>query len=114
MFSHSITSLHKTIISSSLITWLMGNCLERPSSSADVKAHLSAAVTVDSPPAVKVSLFKDLFRGRDDVYTVRWEGKNGKPGYSPAGDKEWDKAASSGRESKKSFRITKLFSLTRT
>jgi superfamily II DNA or RNA helicase len=79
----------------------------------DVKAHPSAAVTVDSPPEVKVSLFKDLFRGRDDVYAVRWEGRNGKSGYSPAGDKEWEKAPSSGRGPKKSFRITKPFSLTK-
>jgi hypothetical protein len=85
--------------------------VERPSLSGDVKAHPSAVVTVDSPPEVKVSLFKDLFRGRDDVYAVRWEGRNGNSGYSPAGDKEWDKAPSSGRGPKKSFRITKLFSL---
>lgn len=85
---------------------------ERLSSSIDVKAHPSAAVTADSPPEVKVFLFKDLFRGRDDVYAVRWEGMNGKSGYSPAGDKKWEKAPSSGREPKKSFRLTKLFSLT--
>ena len=85
--------------------------VERPSLNGDVKAHLSAAVTVDSPPEIKVSLFKDLFRGRDDIYAVRWEGKNGKTGYSPAGDKEWDKVPASGRAPKKSFRLTKLFSL---
>lgn len=82
--------------------------VERPSLNGDVKA---AAVTIDSPPKIKVSLFKDLFRGRDDVYAVRWEGQNGKTGYSPAGEKEWDKALS-GRGPKKSFRLTKLFSLT--
>ena len=86
--------------------------VERPSLIGDVKAHPSAAVTGDSRPEVKVSLFKDLFRGRDDVYAVRWEARNGKTGYSPAGDKEWDQAPSSGRGPKKSFRITKLFSLT--
>jgi len=86
--------------------------LKGPSLNGDVKAHPSAAVTVDSPPEVKVSLFKDLFRNRDDVYAVRWEGRNGKTGYSPAGDKEWDKAPSLGRGPKKSFRLTKLFSLT--
>ena len=47
--------------------------VERPSSSGDVKARPSAAVTIDSPPSVKLYLFKDLFRGRDDVYAVRWE-----------------------------------------
>jgi hypothetical protein len=71
--------------------------IKRPSFKGDVKAHPSAAVTVDSPPEVKVSLFKDLFRARNDVYAVRWEGRNGKTGYSPAGDKEWDKAPSFGR-----------------
>ncbi len=45
--------------------------VERPPLHGDVKAHPSAAVTVDSPPEVKVSLFKDLFRGRDDVYAIR-------------------------------------------
>jgi hypothetical protein len=86
--------------------------VERPSLNDDVKAHPSAAVTVDSPPEVIVSLFKDLFRARNDVYAVRWEGRNGKTGYSPAGDKEWDNATSFGPGPKKSFRLTKLFSLT--
>ena len=83
--------------------------VECPSLNGAVKA---AAVTIDSPPEVKVSLLKDLFRGRDDVYAVRWEGQNGKTGYSPAGEKEWDKALSSGRGPKKPFRLTRLFSLT--
>ena len=65
---------------------------EAPTLSGDVKAAPSAAVTVDSAPEVKVSLFKDLFRGRDDVFAVSWEGRNGKSCYSPAGDKEWEKA----------------------
>jgi superfamily II DNA or RNA helicase len=80
-------------------------------SSGHEEPQPSGAVTVHSQPEVKVSLFKDLFRGREDVYAVRWEGKNGKSGYSPAGNKEWDQPPSSGRAPKKSFRITKLFSL---
>jgi hypothetical protein len=32
----------------------------------------------------KIRLFRSLFRGREDVYAVRWEGKAGKSGYSPA------------------------------
>src|SRR5258708_27633950 len=31
-------------------------------------ARLSATVTIDSSPELKVSLFRSLFRGRDDVY----------------------------------------------
>ena len=37
----------------------------------------------------KVALFGRLFRGRTDVYPVRWESKAGKSGYSPACANEW-------------------------
>jgi len=38
----------------------------------------------------KVSLFRRLFRGRTDVYPVRWESKTSrKSGYSPACANEW-------------------------
>jgi hypothetical protein len=37
----------------------------------------------------KVRLFASLFRGREDVYPVRWESKAGKSGYSPACANEW-------------------------
>ena len=38
----------------------------------------------------KVALFRRLFRGRTDVYPVRWESKTtGKAGYSPACANEW-------------------------
>ena len=38
----------------------------------------------------KVRLFGGLFRGRADVYPIRWEGKtSGKSGYSPACANEW-------------------------
>lgn len=40
--------------------------------------------------ADKVALFRRLFRGRADVYPVRWESKtSGKSGYSPACANEW-------------------------
>src|SRR6266571_1681535 len=71
----------------------------------------SATVKADSLPELKVSLFRSLFRGRDDVYAVRWEGRNGRTGYSPAGIREWDQAPSPGRGQKKSFRHSKLFPL---
>jgi hypothetical protein len=38
----------------------------------------------------KVALFRRLFRGRTDVYPVRWESKTtGKTGYAPACANEW-------------------------
>jgi hypothetical protein len=39
-------------------------------------------------------LFRSLFRGRDDVYALRWDGRNGNSGYSPAGPREWDHTTS--------------------
>lgn len=38
----------------------------------------------------RVTLFRSLFRGRDDVYAVRWESQKGKVGYSPACAYEWN------------------------
>lgn len=37
----------------------------------------------------RVQIFKSLFRGRDDVYAVRWQSKNNKSGYTPACSLEW-------------------------
>ncbi len=40
--------------------------------------------------AEKVALFRRLFRGRTDVYPIRWESKTtGKTGYAPACANEW-------------------------
>ena len=38
----------------------------------------------------RVGLFRRLFRGREDVYAIRWKNKAGKSGYSPACSNEWD------------------------
>ena len=77
----------------------------------NTKAQVSASLTADSPPEAKVSLFRSLFRGRDDVYPVRWEGKSGKVGYSPAGIREWDQSASISGDQKRSFHYSKPFPL---
>jgi len=40
--------------------------------------------------AEKVAIYRRLFRGRTDVFPVRWEGKtSGKTGYAPACANEW-------------------------
>ncbi|MBM3147464.1 MAG: DEAD/DEAH box helicase family protein, partial [Actinobacteria bacterium] len=50
-----------------------------------------AAVTSDSPESAKLALFRRLFHGRQDVHAVRWQGKAGRSGYSPACAHEWDR-----------------------
>jgi hypothetical protein len=49
----------------------------------------SPTVTNNSSIEEQVTLFRSLFRGREDVYPVRWEGKYGSSGYSPACANEW-------------------------
>jgi len=47
-------------------------------------------VTQGSSPAAKISLFRSLFRGREDVYARRFESrKTGRAGYQPACANEW-------------------------
>ena len=39
--------------------------------------------------AEKVALFRRLFRGRNDVYPLRWESAKGTSGYAPSCENEW-------------------------
>lgn len=49
-----------------------------------------APVTNQSPEAEKISLFRKIFKGREDVYPRRFESrKTGKTGYQPACRNEW-------------------------
>jgi superfamily II DNA or RNA helicase len=52
-------------------------------------AATGPSVTNNSSIEEQVTLFRSLFRGREDVYPVRWEGKYGNSGYSPACANEW-------------------------
>jgi superfamily II DNA or RNA helicase len=57
---------------------------------ASVPAPAPASPGPSLSTAEKVALFRRLFRGRTDVYPVRWEGKtSGKSGYAPACANEW-------------------------
>src|SRR6267378_5828719 len=50
----------------------------------------AGTVSMNSPPAFKIALFRSLFRGREDVYPRRFESrKTGKAGYAPACANEW-------------------------
>lgn len=62
------------------IAWQLAKPATTPAPAAAV-----APLTTDE----KVVLFRRLFRGRTDVYPVRWESKAGKSGYSPACANEW-------------------------
>ena len=76
---------------------------------ADETSEPPNAVTNSSHPDLKVSFFRSLFRGREDVYAIRWEGKSGRTGYSPAGVREWEQSAFTKPGKKKPFRLSKAF-----
>ncbi|WP_339213802.1 DEAD/DEAH box helicase family protein [Ornithinibacillus sp. FSL M8-0202] len=38
----------------------------------------------------RIQIFRDLFKGRNDIYAFRWESSEGKSGYSPAINKSAD------------------------
>ncbi len=50
-------------------------------------AHVDTSSALDTRS--KLALFRSFFRGRTDIYPLRWEGKSGKSGYAPACANEW-------------------------
>lgn len=50
------------------------------------------AITNLSSAEDKIALFKSLFRGREDVFALRWQGRDGISGYSPTCLHEWDRS----------------------
>ena len=56
----------------------------RPSSASPPVTTKSRATPCDSLSSErKIEIFRSLFRGREDIYAVRWENKAGRSGYSP-------------------------------
>ena len=55
------------------------------------EVDLFRIVTKQSSLQEKIFLLKSLFKGRTDVYALRWESKNGSSGYAPACELEWQK-----------------------
>src|SRR5579859_5382996 len=67
-----------------------GSSTNDPASQAGlVTKPLSTSTSGASTPEEKIAFFRNLFRGREDVFAIRWEGKNGKSGYSPASLMDW-------------------------
>lgn len=57
-----------------------------------VRARADARAAPDETAAAKVALFRSLFRGREDLYALRWENAgSGKSGYVPATAGTWTK-----------------------
>lgn len=70
---------------------LPGGRVSRPAATALPLDQPNRAVDARSTEAVRVALFRSLFRGRDDVYAVRWTNRHGESGYAPAVAGAWRK-----------------------
>ncbi len=68
--------------------------------------RVAGRITNASPAEAKLSLFRKLFRGREDVFAVRWIGKDGKAGYSPAALKDWSQLDAKGRPARTFLPLT--------
>jgi len=64
----------------------------------------------------RITLFRSLFRGREDVYARRWESSDGRSGYMPAAEKDWKAINRSRPEDRKKVdqKTRKFFPLTDT
>jgi superfamily II DNA or RNA helicase/very-short-patch-repair endonuclease len=61
-----------------------------PSTAGSVPTSGNVGISQSSSAADKIALFRALFRGREDVYPVRFESrKTGRTGYQPACANEW-------------------------
>ena len=58
--------------------------------SESIAGSSSAPLTATSPAEDKITLFRSLFCGREDVFSRRWQNeKTGKSGYAPVCSNEW-------------------------
>lgn len=58
----------------------------------------------------RIVLFRSLFRGREDVYAIRWENADGRSGYMPKADRDWKSYLSATAEDRKKVdRLTRTY-----
>ena len=64
--------------------------VQPPGAENTISGSVPAPVNSRSPAAEKIALFRSLFRGRDDVYSKRFESRRtGRTGYQPVCGNEW-------------------------
>jgi len=74
------------------------------------EASTIGGVVAPADKPAKVALFRTLFRGREDVYAVRWRMRDGTWGYRPDDKRDWDALRASKPENKKKVdRQTRTF-----
>ena len=58
----------------------------------------------------RIALFRSLFRGREDIFAVRWENNDGRSGYMPKADRDWKSYLNAKDEDRKKVdRLTRTY-----
>jgi hypothetical protein len=58
----------------------------------------------------RIALFRSLFRGREDVFVIRWQNDDGRSGYMPKADRDWKSYLSAKEEDRKKVdRLTRKY-----
>lgn len=78
----------KTILLS-LLEKLEKRCHTQVSTCPTVVHNVQPRTPASAIRGDDIALFASLFRGREDVFPKRWEGRDGKCGYTPACQNEW-------------------------
>jgi len=74
----------KALLTSRGIAWRKATAVAPKFSATE-----SGTINTQFTTADKIALFRRLFRGRTDVYPLRWESANGTSGCSPAYGNKW-------------------------
>jgi superfamily II DNA or RNA helicase len=58
----------------------------------------------------RIALFRSLFRGREDVFAIRWQNDDGRSGYMPKADRDWKSYLGAKEEDRKRVdRLTRKY-----
>jgi superfamily II DNA or RNA helicase len=100
-FLRSENARLKSLLDAQGIPWELPHDMNEPGGDHDSSESVAESNSVYSQTAIrshsiattteKISLFRRLFSGREDVFALRWESQTGGSGYSPACGNEWKK-----------------------
>jgi superfamily II DNA or RNA helicase len=63
-----------------------------------------------STAAQRIALYRSLFRGREDVFAIRWQNNDGRSGYMPKADRDWKSYLGAKEEDRKKVdRLTRKY-----
>jgi superfamily II DNA or RNA helicase len=80
----------RTAIAAEIAALEQAQMLEMPFPNIVSLERVGQVVDRNSKTNQKISLFREMFRGRIDVFPMRWDNaKSGKSGYAPACHNEW-------------------------